>query len=326
MPSPQVRSLYFLWRRIHLTLPTASTYFHLPIDEEEDEEINAYQRKFITWIAEPSNTTSSSCSSTENDPVDVECIKNAVVDEVVSNNDLYAILGIQKSGNLDKMTLRRAYLSRSRACHPDKFPGNPNATHAFQKVAVAYDVLSKPSSKRLYDTRSRSSTYDVFSSQPSGHAEETFRGVVLGIFNDFLDGDLEMIRTLLKAINDINPSIKLGDEGIDSVLVTLQGIRERALTCRTCIYAIHAELARLLEVQHAFRQLSYFDILGRSRLAVQLTRITLRLPIAVELALIEQNPRDPRDDDQQTVILPRKVTLLIRGVDFALERMERILN
>lgn len=30
-----------------------------------------------------------------------------------------------------------------------------------------------------------------------GHAEETFRGVILGVFNDFLDGDLEVIRTLL---------------------------------------------------------------------------------------------------------------------------------
>ena len=80
-----------------------------------------------------------------------------------------------------------------------------------------------------------------------GHAEETFRGVVLGVFNDFLDGDLEVIRTLLspymqlfpsnmcfpnvtfaEAINDINPSIKLGEEGINSVLVTLRAIRERA--------------------------------------------------------------------------------------------------
>jgi hypothetical protein len=81
-----------------------------------------------------------------------------------------------------------------------------------------------------------------------GHAEETFRGVILGVFNDFLDGDLEVIRTLLSlrsktvltlsklisssldAVNDINPSIKLGDEGINSVLGALQAIRERALS------------------------------------------------------------------------------------------------
>jgi len=82
----------------------------------------------------------------------------------------------------------------------------------------------------------------------TGHAEETFRGVILGVFNDFLDGDLEVIRTLLsastpctvlrhltdhchpEAINDINPSIKLGEDGINSVLSTLESIRERALS------------------------------------------------------------------------------------------------
>ena len=29
-------------------------------------------------------------------------------------------------------------------------------------------------------------------------AEETLRGVVLGVFNDFLDGDMEVVRTLLR--------------------------------------------------------------------------------------------------------------------------------
>lgn len=34
----------------------------------------------------------------------------------------------------------------------------------------------------------------------------------------------------LDAVNDINPSIKLGEEGINSVLGALQAIRERALS------------------------------------------------------------------------------------------------
>lgn len=62
---------------------------------------------------------------------------------------------------------------------------------------MAYDVLSKPASKRLYDTR-KSSAYDCWSAQPANHAEDTFRGVIIGVFNDFLDGDLEIIRTLLR--------------------------------------------------------------------------------------------------------------------------------
>ncbi|KAF8240701.1 DnaJ-domain-containing protein [Tricholoma matsutake] len=319
-------------------LLTASAYFH-PVDEKEDPDLE--QQKFLTWVAEGESSSSSSSSwstlpstsihspACEPDPDNSNA--TAILNHVFENDNLYEILGVSKSATLDRLTLRRAYLSRSRACHPDKFPNNPNATYAFQKVAVAYDILSKPSSKRLYDNHSPS-TFDVFAARPSGHAEETFRSVLLGVLNDFLDGDLEFIKTLLKAINDISPSIKLGEDGINSVLTTLQAIRERALTCRTCIYALHNELSRLLELQYAFRQLSYFDIMGRSRLTIQLTRITLTLPIAVERAVRESQAYGQSDgqgkekDLDKAVIFPRHVTMLIRGVDVVLDRMERILK
>jgi curved DNA-binding protein CbpA len=96
-----------------------------------------------------------------------------------------------------------------------KFPNNPNATQAFQKVSIAYEVLSTPSLKRQYDehlvsasstnptaaSSSQSAEYDVFArARPSGYAEDTLRSVVIGVFNDFLDnGDLEVIRNLLSA-------------------------------------------------------------------------------------------------------------------------------
>ena len=109
--------------------------------------------------------------------------------------------------------------------------------------------------------------------------------------------------------------------------------------CRTCIYTLHAELTRLLELQYAFRELSYFDIIGRCRLTIKLTRITLSLPIALEKALQEQraypgtmysgesfSEDGGREKMKEQLFVPRHVTLLIRGVDTALERMERILK
>jgi hypothetical protein len=82
----------------------------------------------------------------------------------------------------------------------------------------------------------------------------------------------------------------------------------------------------LLEVQHAFKDLSYFDILGRTRLTIQLTRITLGLPIALEQALSDQTlvREAARENDKR--LFPRHVTRLIKGVDTALEKMERILK
>ncbi|KAJ6513413.1 DnaJ domain-containing protein [Mycena sanguinolenta] len=310
----------------------ASTYFHLPVDEQEDKDISEYQRKYITWTANSAPSTSS-ISSTQSSPPSSAASpeRTKALSEVLANDDLYAILGVSKTGNLDKLTLRRAYLTRSKACHPDKFPNNPDATYAFQKIAVAYSVLSQPASKRSYDARSPFSKYDAFS---TNHADNTFRSIVLSVFDDFLEGDLEMIRSLLKSITDINPSLSMGEEGINSVLNSLQRLRERALTCRTCIYALHAELTRLLELQHSFRQLSYFDLLGRTRITIQLTRITLSLPIALEKAIAEQNINYGHNSDADAqsanhnadAILPRQVTLLIRGVDVVLEHMEGMLT
>lgn len=147
----------------------------------------------------------------------------------------------------------------------------------------------------------------------------------------------------LEALNEINPSIRLEEDGINSVLVTLEAIRERALStwnlcsqsihqltstsaCRACINALHAELTRLLEVQHAFKVLSYFDILGRTKITIQITRIALGLPIVLEQAFGRQafTRETARENEKQ--LFPRHVTRLIKGVDAALEKMERILK
>ena len=101
----------------------------------------------------------------------------------------------------------------------------------------------------MYDARPNDSQPDFLRSHPCGYADETLKGVLLSIVNDFLDGNLEMIRTLLReytaarafcqltslmsvpeAINDLNPSLKLSDDSINSVLSVLENIRGRVLS------------------------------------------------------------------------------------------------
>lgn len=72
--------------------------------------------------------------------------------------------------------------------------------------------------------------------------------------------------------------------------------------------------------------------MGRSRLTIQLTRITLSLPIALEKAVQGQSLNYSQVGESEgkgsgsPILLPRSMVLLIRGVDTALERMERILK
>lgn len=103
----------------HSDQPTASTYFHLPVDEQEDKEINGYQRKYITWDGDLSAGSSSTPSIPTPPPPLPSKARPPALDEVLANEDLYGILGVSKSDNLDKSTLRRAYLLRSKACHPE---------------------------------------------------------------------------------------------------------------------------------------------------------------------------------------------------------------
>ena len=54
------------------------------------------------------------------------------------------------------------------------------------------------------------------------------------------------------------------------------------------------EIIRLYEIQHSLRSLSYFDIVGRLRLTLALTRVTLEIPLVLDKAMrLEEPSRGP---------------------------------
>jgi hypothetical protein len=108
-----------------LILLLASAYFHtgIPVHEQEDAEIDSHQRKCLTWMAESqgesSFSSSTSPSTSRFPPCEPHPNATVILNQVLENDNLYDILGVSRSATLDRLTLRRAYLSRSRACHPE---------------------------------------------------------------------------------------------------------------------------------------------------------------------------------------------------------------
>lgn len=62
--------------------------------------------------------------------------------------DYYDILGIKKGASEDD--IKKAYRKQALRYHPDKNK-SPGAEEKFKEIAEAYDVLSDPKKKDIYD-------------------------------------------------------------------------------------------------------------------------------------------------------------------------------
>jgi molecular chaperone DnaJ len=63
--------------------------------------------------------------------------------------DYYAVLGINKSASGDE--IKKAYRKLAMKYHPDRNANNPNAETKFKEIQQAYEVLSDPQKKQIYD-------------------------------------------------------------------------------------------------------------------------------------------------------------------------------
>src|ERR1700722_5774612 len=66
-----------------------------------------------------------------------------------SKQDYYETLGVSRTAKEDE--IRKTYRKLARKYHPDLNPGDKSAEERFKKVQEAYDILSAPKKRQVYD-------------------------------------------------------------------------------------------------------------------------------------------------------------------------------
>jgi len=77
----------------------------------------------------------------------------------VAERDYYETLGVSKDASPEE--IKRAYRKLALKYHPDKNPGDKAAEQKFKEMANAYEVLSDPEKRKVYDRRGKQGVEDM---------------------------------------------------------------------------------------------------------------------------------------------------------------------
>ncbi|KRZ31208.1 Uncharacterized protein T4B_4542 [Trichinella pseudospiralis] len=79
------------------------------------------------------------------------------IEAFYSNENLYDILGVSRDASLKQ--IKRAFVDLSKKYHPDVNKGDRTCSNRYVKIVEAYSVLSKPESRRKYDSELNAQNY-----------------------------------------------------------------------------------------------------------------------------------------------------------------------
>ena len=89
--------------------------------------------------------------------------------------DCYAVLGVGRDA--DGSTIKKAYRKLAKKYHPDTSAGNARAEEKFREVTEAYEILSDPEKRKLYD-RFGHAAFDGSAAAEGGPAAIMARGAL----------------------------------------------------------------------------------------------------------------------------------------------------
>lgn len=77
----------------------------------------------------------------------------------MAERDYYEVLGVNRNAAPEE--IKRAYRKVALRYHPDKNPGDQAAEEKFKEASNAYDVLSDPEKRKIYDVRGHAGVHNA---------------------------------------------------------------------------------------------------------------------------------------------------------------------
>ncbi|KAI9030416.1 DnaJ domain-containing protein [Hyaloraphidium curvatum] len=222
-----------------------------------------------------------------------------LIEDILTARTYYDVLGLSGSRRRDpaqfeESEIRRLYLKRSRKIHPDRHGNSPRATEAFQRLAAAYETLRDPKKRRLYDLQGERGTF-------TASGEETFSAALGQLVEEFFSGNFDQILSVVELMRRTNPELNISQEAVHEFLSKL---REYFLNSSKAWDACRNEIFRLMELQATLRELSYWDLTGRARVATHLARIIVQIPLRMRDAWENEGRTNSSGSDGESEASP----------------------
>jgi molecular chaperone DnaJ len=117
----------------------------------------------------------------------------------MAKKDFYAVLGVSRTATPDE--LKKAYRKLAMKFHPDKNPGDKKSEESFKEITEAYETLSDPKKKEMYDqfgfaganqgfagAGAGGSGFGGFGNFQQGYGGEDFQDIFGDIFGESFGG------------------------------------------------------------------------------------------------------------------------------------------